>query len=754
MVKTLQSTSGRWIPPEEPAAVGGHAIPGGLIYLGGYLPCASGAVEPSLINPDLPVSPSAGRHVVPVAGRELAYHLLSPAARRAYLDWQAGGRRADVAPGLVLLFCFGIERRVLVDGDDDPAVQRDLPALTAEVRRLRIRYAGGGAPLREALDHLLDLLTLLATPGTAATTPAPVLDEPTTMAVRIALARFAVASCPVPAAWARAWIRQHPSLAPRRSEIDCPAEFDRLFTLRYHDRFGPGVVPSGDAGGIRLRYRPASPGLATTLVCRADLPDLLSEPRSTRALVALRDDVAAALDPYRRWLVRFPQGRDSLAAVPLLPAELVDARHGTLGAVRVWAERRLDGRARATIDAGEFSEFWSTATPERMAADEASALLAVLSRLDFGVEPDVRFGAPALTVGPAVLFRLGRPAAGRPSARFLAAAAIARCAAAVASAAGPVDTLGPSVAALLATTADLAAGLRLAPGEDLRLAARLGWLLTTRVDVDRLGRQTTMLTDAERELAGHYLISVAVAADPAVGPAAVGLLTRVYRILGLRPDLVFPRLHERSTGGAPVPPLPIGSGDPSPPARRTAAPAQRTAATADAQAWDEPVVVQVGDARPSGFALPWATPPAVAGTTPGGVRLDPAVIRQKVAESGTAAALLSTIFETEQEAEQEADQETDRRAEQAPSRAAEPPVTYVPSVPGLDRAHDGLLRALAARPGWTREEFVSLAARHGVMPDGALDLLNEVALDTAGAPLIEGDVTLTVANDVLLELLA
>jgi hypothetical protein len=40
------------------------------------------------------------------------------------------------------------------------------------------------------------------------------------------------------------------------------------------------------------------------------------------------------------------------------------------------------------------------------------------------------------------------------------------------------------------------------------------------------------------------------------------------------------------------------------------------------------------------------------------------------------------------------------------------------------------------------------------MPDGALDMLNEVAIDTAGAPLVEGGATLAVADDVLLELLA
>jgi hypothetical protein len=98
--------------------VGGHVIPGGLIYVGRYLTTPSGTTEPALLNPDLPVAASAGRCVVPGSGPELAYHLLSPVARKAYLEWLTGGRRGDVvAPGLVLLFCYGLERRILLDGD-------------------------------------------------------------------------------------------------------------------------------------------------------------------------------------------------------------------------------------------------------------------------------------------------------------------------------------------------------------------------------------------------------------------------------------------------------------------------------------------------------------------------------------------------------------------------------------------------------------------------------------------------------------
>ena len=731
------------MPPGQPAAVGAHVIPDGFVYLGRHLRSSSGGVEPALVNPDLPVAAPVSPATDPGSGPELAYHLLPPRTRGVYLDWLAGGRRGDVPAGLVLLFCFGLERRVLLDAGHDPAVRGELRAITTEVRRLRVRYGvqragevGGGPTLRRTLDNLLDLLELLAAPranpGRRAEPAAapPHGDGPTPVGVRVALARFAAACAPVPADWARAWVRHHPSLTRRRAEVDCPDEFDRLFALRYRDRHGPGLVPPGDVPGVRLRYQPASPTLTTTLVCREDLPDVLAEPRSTRALGSLVDGVTAALDPYRRWSAGFPHARGSLAAAALLPRELVDAGHGPLGALRVWAEQQLDGRPQAVIDGAGFWAFWSTAAPERMARDEAAALLTVLALLDFGVEPDVRFGGPTLTRGQAVLFRLGRPASDRPSARFPAAAAIVRCAAAVATAARPVDPRNPLGEAVLAIAREVAAHLRLDPGEDLRLAARLGWLLTTRVDIDRLGRQTTMLTAAERETAAHYLIAVALAADPAAGPATVAALTRVYRVLGLEPDLVFHRLHERSVGAAPTLPRPL-------PVARYGDHTATAQVGASVHEPDEPVAVQVADAVPSGYALPWAGDRALSAA----VQLDQAAIRRTIADSAAVTTLLNTIFNNGD------------LLEQAPT-AVQSVANGADLIASLDPAHSALLRALATRPSWSREEFASLAAAHGVLPDGALDVLNEVAIDATGVPLIEGDDTLAVDNDVLLELLA
>jgi hypothetical protein len=581
--------------------------------------------------------------------------------------------------------------------------------------------------LRNTVERLLALLELLAAPR--ATRPvARAGPAGTDMAVRVALARLAATATPVPADWALAWIGSLSALTRRAAQDRCPAEFDRLFTARYQARHGPGLIPPDDAAGIRLRYQPANPGLTATLVCREDLPDVLREPQCVRELVRLVDEVAATLNPYSRWLARFPEGRGSLAAAAVLPAELVDAHGGRLGALREWAQAHLGGRPRKLIDAAEFRRFWSSATPGQMTRDEATTLIEVLALLGVALEPDVRFGAPPLADGPAVLFRPAAEAPDRPGREFVAAALIARCATAVALAARPVDPQSAAAEAVLATVPDLAMALGLAPAERPRLTARLCWLLAVGVDADRLPRQTAPLGPTEREIGSRYVIRVAAAADPAIVPMTVAALTRIYQAFRLDGDLVFRRLHEQSVA---APADLTAPGDGPRPSR------------GEPYGGDEPVMIRPADPTTGGYALPWTVPAAPA------VALDPALIARKVAETAVVGTLLAEVFAGDEPPA------PPQRAAPQPAVAPPPPAENrrADPVPGLDHPHSLLLRVLAARPSWTREEYAALANAHGVLPDGALDLLNEAALEATGGPVVEGDATLSVVGDVLREML-
>ena len=152
-------------------------------------------------------------------------------------------------------------------------------------------------------------------------------------------------------------------------------------------------------------------------------------------------------------------------------------------------------------------------------------------------------------------------------------------------------------------------------------------------------------------------------------------------------------------------------------------------------------MVRRGRPGQPGLALP-GSPPEVttpAETTPERpprVHVSPEEVTRKMAETAAVSALLASIFTDD-------------------GLAAGAPVAPAALDPAdLDVAHSGLLGDLAARSSWSRADFAELAARHGVMPSGALDLINEVAMEAAGELVIEGDDELIVNDDALRELLA
>jgi hypothetical protein len=116
------------------------------------------------------------------------------------------------------------------------------------------------------------------------------------------------------------------------------------------------------------------------------------------------------------------------------------------------------------------------------------------------------------------------------------------------------------------------------------------------------------------------------------------------------------------------------------------------------------------------------------------------VVNRTAAQSAAVSELLSSIFLADE-----------------PASAVEPTPPVEPATPGrfagLDQMHGSLLRQLATRSFWSRAELADLADRHGLLPDGALDVINEMTLELTGEPVIEGDDELRVNNDVLREIL-
>lgn len=665
------------------------------MFVGRGLRARNGSIEPALIDPALPID----RRRPDWSGEDLfywpSYDELTPASRAAFLTWLAGGRSHPGVPiGYVFLFFYGLERRVLLDAlAGDPQATAELPAIRHEVERLDQVYGADSRSFRRYAQDFLEFVLLLQA-GPAPEPPPQGGEDPwvVPLTLRLGLARLASEGRPVPVEWALSWAWFHPGIYARTPQTRCRDEFVALFETRYRAQYGEGLRLDPARPALQVSYHPASSGLLGADITLRTIPDVLEDPEPSRQLRALVDSITNDLDAYSRYIGRHPDRRDSLPASALLPADLVPAERGVAREFLSWARGALGGDASVVVNASELIGFWPTEAADKMSKREVVTCAQLLERHQIGLEPDVRVGGPALNASaPAVLFDAEHPPPRAAGAEYTAATTLLQLAIAVAAADGSVDA--PEQEVLLE---HLGAALDLSPGEQERLLAHLHWLIAVGPKLTGLARRLRDLPEDRRTSTASLLVAVA-AADGIVTAPEIKTLEKIYKMLGLDPTQVYSTVHEHtSVGGVPV-------------AERPRRHARAAATTTPAS-------------------------PAPARPERGVVDLDPVALAAAAENTATVSALLSEVFE-----------ENERTESVEPSVREDTPGEVV--VPGLDFAHSGLLRTLLQRTTWARAEFDAAASAVGLLPDGALDTLNDLSHRVCDEPLFEDDGDVLELND-------
>lgn len=698
-----------WVPPGRTTTIAGRTIPGGMVYVGSGLHAVSGfRIEPALIDPALPVDSSNPDRDGSRFSYWPSYETIPPGSRAAYLDWLADGRCAPDAPiGYVFLFFYGLERRLLADARELDQGRSDAAAIIAEVRRLLSLHGSNGS-FRSYATGLLGVATALF--GTTDDLPIELAsgysaDVPA--AIRVALARLARSRAAVPAELAFALYAMHPGTRSPTALRRCHDECRALFAHRYRHRFNDGIVIEPTRTRLELAYCPASSGFAGRITRTvADLHEADVLARVPAGIREVGDSCVADLEAYSRFVGKRADERGSLPALALLPAELLATISSTsLEAMRAWVSRRADSGVPVAVPGSELLDLWPSTRGDRLPKADAVALSQLLEKLGYGLEPDVRLGGPALTRDkPVVLYRL--PSAGMvaPSPAYAAGCALLNLAVAVAGAHG-----GVTEAEEEHLEQHLERGLGLDEAEVHRLRAHLRWLIAAAPGLTGVKKKLEGVPEEMRERIAAFLVSVA-GADGRLEASEVRMLQRVYRLLGRNEDDVFAALHDLEEPGA--------------------------------RADNEPVVVRPAGVEERGIAIP--PPPAV---PPPEIRLDMDRVKAKLAETATVSALLAGVFSGDDEEKSGPPVVAAGAAQPLETRELEP-------VAGLDARHSQLLRLVAKDSRLTRESFEDLASALGLLPEGALDVLNERALELHGEPLLDGDDELTINHQALETMLA
>ena len=684
-----------WVPAGQEVVVQGHRIPGGLIYLGTELSGPPGgyqSVDPALINPTL----ALGRGAPDFEGRGISYwpsySTIPPASRAAYLHWLASARSNPQANiGYVFLFFYGLERRVLFDAEGIDEVEREIPMIAKEVQRLIHVYADSRS-FEGYANGFLDYITLKYEwkPQESFDPSRQKVSWRMPLGLKLRLGKMAVDGERVPAEWAFSWFCSHPTTSLRTPARRCPEEFRELFLNAYRDKFKNGLSVKPNKARLAIEYRAASAALRGGY--RAETPDLPDVERLTgpvKRLCQIADQVQEDLAKYSRWIGRHHE-RGSLDALALLPPALLRSRlQDEHRAILAPIESRLASEEIALVPVAELVEHWPTQKPNQVRKNEARKMATFLAALGFGIEPDPRYGGPnpGLSEHLAV-FRLDRGDQ-PPSEECGAASLLLHLGAAVAS----VDE-DFTLEEQRLLEAHLEASLDLKEGDRTRLKAHLRWLSASPPDLRGIRKRAADLPEQDRRRLGRFLLGVALA-DGRLDATELTLLEKIYPSLGLDKSAVHSELHSLIARGE--------------------APATGAVTVISSEPSQE-------------YIIPEEPREPVADTE---FVLDRKLVSAIQADSREASIVLQSIFVDD--SEEIASAGTD----------GTPEVRQVGEADGfalleLDAAQADFLRTLLSRREWPRSDLETVARSHGIMPDGAIEIINERSYALWEEPIIEG----------------
>ena len=657
-----------------------------MVYIGNGAPGANGrGTEASLIDPRLPVNWKGSDRAGDTVHDHPSYGHTNPRARAAYLEWLAEGRRDKSAHiGYVLLFFYGLERRLFADLGAN-LHHPEVAILLAEIESLLGVYREEGSFARSA-GLLLDFVEGVRSVDTDAE-PVPWSPDRARRglpaAVRVGIGKYVAKRSGIPAEWALSYLRYHPERRLRTPATRVTTEFDDLFRSRYRTRFRRGIRVAQPAQKLTLAYRAASPGLSGGVFLALDgIPDVSLKSALISKLNELAKQCDEELDAYSRYVGRHPERVGTPAAVGLLPGVLL-AEHGgpMLRGLRAWTSEVLTDRPRAMVLLDELVEQWSPGHTSKLTKTEARALASMLANIGVGIEPDVRFGSPTPSPGThAVLFPVPRGGKAEPTPLYGAALSLVYLSAIVAAADG---TINPFEHRFLAERLEGISGLDTA--DRVRLQAHLAFLGVKKPRMYGIKRKVKAMEPDDLPKVGSLLIELA-AADGVVNHKEMAVLERLFEHMGLDEAHLYSRAHTLDLGD--TGPLTVRAGGPD--TRREL---------------PDPGVV-AARRRP--------------------VVLDPAKVEARLAETDRVSNLLTDIF-----VDDDPPPETE-------SRAPGPEPGSI--IEGLDGPHSQLLDALASRSEWDRGSVEELARSFGLpFLDGALDVINETALDCCGEPVVDGD---------------
>ena len=546
-------------------------------------------------------------------------------------------------------------------------------AILEEVRRLQRIYPDNGSVQR----YLGEFIEIAQMSLNEEDFHEPVFDNPgweVPLSVKVIVGAKVDNGEPLPSDWLLSWFLCHPEKRLRTVATRCSEEFRELFRLRFQIRFPDGLKVTKPRKILQAAYRAASSEFQAEIS-----PMLNGKPVS---------DISGLRKPIE------------------IAQEIADEVMDDLDKLSRYLGRNPDGRGSLEAQALLPSELWELFPSEKLESlkswareqvENGGLVLATeaVERLE-GERPK-KIGKRQLTGAADALARIGYGMA--PDPRFALRSPKPDEPVVIFELSEVVEQLEDVSVAYRAALVELALGAfvahadgRIAEGERKalqdqaskvegltdserkRLNANLEWLLAVPPDMALLRRKLKDTGTEQQEALRAAVVAIAHA-DSTIHAEEVAGIEKIYKALGLDTALVYSDLHAGEVA-------------------------------------DGPVRVKTAEEGAPGEAIPEDEP--IAST-----RLDSARIAAIRSDTERVSSVLGQIFSADEEMDEDV-------------------VDTLPSVlVGLDPKHAALVRALVEQEHWSEQSFADLSQRHGLLPAGALETVNEWAFEHYDEALLD-----------------
>lgn len=712
---------GKWYPPGQGVQIQNILIADGLLYLDQALTSNANNPQttPGFINPNLPIQPVSidRRPAIYEADWDnngaLSYETLTPEMRSIYLDWLAMGRKErEIPASALLLFLYGIEHRVLELLQGERTLD-ELLAIVLELERLDVQY-GHYPSIIPKIQGLIECcqvqLALSCQPETLlALLP---IGQKLSVALKVALGRCIELGKPIPMSLLWAWYQSSAIAVDLKTPAKrCASAFNFLIQTRGEQQEF-AIVTGDHPTMLPVCYQPFGWGMGedNRLISVVKTIDITGLEPQLSCLEPLIERCTNDLDAYSRLIGRSPETEGTPQAVALLPPELVRlSGNDEVQAFWQWLNETVGSNDWARVTGRELLVHWPTATQDKIRKKEAELLGQLMAKLGFGYAPDVRYGQNTFNPKQAVvLFRLTVPGVEPISDPYPLALTLLEL----------IPFLERTTQAEEPVIQIISSHFELTSSERSRLNALAQW----RIDYPLTWKQSLGKT---QRLSPDHQERLAIALNAELQKTWQLVDARYIELQAIIPlparDIPQPELILEQE---PIIELEI--------------PARIETKEEDSKVEEQPQPFEEAS-DPIEKTVPTAEP------EPSVFKLDRRLIAQRHQESQVASGLLSDIFDEDEP------QPSLPESDNSPTPESIQTATLTL---GLDEFHWHLLNHLGQKGSWERSELEAIAQGQGLLLDGALENINEVAFDHCDEALTEGDDPIEVNDWVFDELKA